>query len=117
MSSRIRILAAIALFTASVLPVAARASNVIIYGANYSDYYNITFTEIGANTAGYLMGLDCKDEWVEYKFTVPDSTVNITQIYVAATLNTSFHLKMTVTEDGTSNVQTFDFYFTGLGFG
>lgn len=117
MSSRIRILAASALFSASVFSVAARAGNVIIYGANYSDYYNITFTEIGASTAGYLLGLDCKDEWVEYKFTVPDSSVNITQIYVAATLNTSFHLQMTVTEDGTSNIQTFDFHFTGLGFG
>ena len=116
MSSRIRIVAA-ALISAAVLSATARASNIIIYGSNYSDYYNITFTAIGASTAGYLLGLDCKDEWVEYKFTVPDSTVNITQIYVAATLNTNYNLRMTVTEDGTSNVQTFDFYFTGLGFG
>ena len=116
MPARILIAAAV-IVTASLLSVSAEAGNIIIYGSNYTDYYNITFTAIGASPAGYLLGLDCKDEWVEYKFTVPDSSVNTTQVYVAATLNTAFHLRMTVTEDGTSNVQTFDFYFTGVGFG
>lgn len=116
MSSRIRILAA-ALISAFVFPLAAGASNIIIYATNYSDSYNISLTTIGASPYGYLIGLDYKNEWVEYKFTVTDTTANIANVYVAATLNTNYHLQMTVTEDGTSNVQTFDFYFTGLGFG
>ncbi len=115
--SRITVAAAFLSLILSFPAPAALAKNIKIEAIDFSASHNISLTTIGASPYGYLMGLDYKNEWVEYEFSLVDSSANRAQIYLRGWDGTDFHMQMTVTEDGTFNIQTFDFYFTGAGLG
>ncbi|HSG29160.1 MAG TPA: hypothetical protein VLA34_11820 [Candidatus Krumholzibacterium sp.] len=96
---------------------AGQAKDLVLLADSFSSYHNEGYSDLTSCGSGCLYGLDCDGDWVEYTFSISEFGPHATLLYVQGMLNTKFHLQMTLTAVGTVDQQTFDFNFTGLGFG
>ena len=92
------------------------AEDVYIHAPNYTAVNDIADRPITVDSYGWLHGIDCEGEWLEYTFELTGFGTYSSSILVKGTLGTEFHLRMEITGNDSHFVQILDFNFTGSGF-
>lgn len=98
-------------------PSPSSAKDIVLPADSYVTSHNQGLGLIGSCGTGCLTGLDYPGDWVEYSVMVAEFGTYETMVYVQGMENVDFHLRMTLTAEGSVDVQQFDLNFTGVGFG
>lgn len=94
----------------------ASAENVHIMAAAYTAVNDIANRPITVDSEGWLHGIDCEGESLEYTFGLTVFGTHSSSIMVKGELDIDFHLQMEVTGSDSHFLQFVDFNFTGAGF-
>ncbi len=108
-------LACIALIVFAACPPAT-AEDVFIPASNYTAANDIAGLPITVDSYGWLHGLDCDGEWLEYHFDLLGFGVHSSRIIVKGTTGVDFNLRMELTGDESQSIQIIHFNFSGSGF-
>lgn len=115
MTSGKTLLACIALIVLAACPPAT-AEDVVIPASSYTASNDIADRPITVDPYGWLHGLDCEGEWLEYHFDLLGFGVHSSSIRVKGTTGVDFYLRMELTGDVSQSIQIIHFNFTGSGF-
>jgi len=94
----------------------ATAEHVVIPGSSFTAANDIAGLPVTVDVLGWVHGLDCKDEWLEYHFDLLEFGVHSSSITVMGTTGVDFHLQIELTGDLSGSVQIIHYNFTGSGF-
>lgn len=89
---------------------------MFIPAASYTAANDIADSPITVDSYGWLHGLDCEGEWLEYHFNLLGFGVHSSSITVKGTTGIDFNLRMELTGDVSNSTQIIHFNFTGSGF-
>jgi hypothetical protein len=94
----------------------ATAEDMVIPAFSYTTTNDIAGNPITIDEYGWLHGLDCTGEWLEYHFDLVEFGVHSSNITVMGTTGVDFHLQMELSGDLSRSTQIIQFNFTGSGF-
>ena len=92
------------------------SEDVYIHAPDYTAVNDIADRPITVDSYGWLHGIDCEGEWLEYAFELTSFGVHSSGMLVKGTMGTEFHLQMEITSNDSHFFQILDFNFTGSGF-
>ncbi|MBU8922472.1 MAG: hypothetical protein KOO63_11700 [Bacteroidales bacterium] len=100
-----------------LLPSSSDAKDVVIDATHYTESNDVGSIPVGVAPMGHLQGLDMPGEWTKYTFSTTELGAYGTSLLIRGTLGVEFHLQLVIEPVGVVEIQKFDFFFTGLGFG
>ena len=112
----LRTAAIIVLVALSFACPSATAEDMVIPASSYTATNNIAGSPITVDRYGWLHGLDCMGEWLEYHFDIVEFGVHSSNITVMGTTGVDFDLVMELTGDLSHSTRMIQFNFTGSGF-